>query len=390
MNVLPLLFPAVLLASASAEELREFKTPSGLRVILEERHERPLLRLELRVAWETRDLPGGRECAGELVCAILDRCGAGGLSRVALERSLGDRGLRLNFEGRRRSLAWSMLADSQDQEDAFQFLAHAVFRPTLIEGIQATQREGKREVSPEDGYKASLGFPVEGVTLCPLELSELVALHRRLVRPERSVLVIQGDLSLAQARQLVSLHLGTWAPSPEPGPGEVQVPPRFPECLRVSGGTPLAMAGSPAPEGEARVRAAHVLLGICLEQTLRSASEANITLEAPRLEGDAGPLLFRTQPEASGDPERLLKAGLEHLLSTGLSASDLAQARNQWRAERVALALHPEDQVSTRAGEALRGDPGVFLEEIRLEEVNEALRHRLSPKSLQWFVRGPR
>lgn len=387
MRYLPLLLPAALVASPPAGRVQEFRTPSGLRVLLEERHERPLLRLELRVAWEARELPGGRECAGEMMCAILDRCGAGGMTRFALERSLGDRGLKLDFEGQKNSLFWSMLADSQDQEDAFQFLAHAVFRPSLVEGITATQREAKREVSPEDAFRAALGFPIEGVTVCELELPELLALHRQLVRPERAVLVIQGDLNLAQARQLVSLHLGTWAPASEPVHAGTMAPAEAPECLRIPGGTPLVMAGSAAPEGEPRLRAAHVLLGILLERSFRASPDEGTVLETPRPEGDAGPLLFRV-PSPSGKSEKLLRERLDRLVTQGFSASELAQAKIRWRAERSALTLHPEEELSVRARGALLGEPGLFLEEITLENVNEALRSRLSPKGLRWFVKG--
>lgn len=388
MRGLPLFLPAVLLGTLAAGELQEFRTPNRLRVILESRHERPLVRLELRTAWEARELPGGKECAGELMCAILDRCGAGGLNRFALERSLGDRGLKLGFEGRRSSLSWSMLADSQDQEEAFQFLAHAVFRPSLAEGISATQREAKREVSPEDAFRAALGFPTEGVTVCELELPELLALHGRLVRPERSVLVIQGDLSLAQARQLVSLHLGTWAPAPVPAAIGGTARAVAPEYLRIPGGAALVLAGSPAPEGNARARAIQVLLGILLERTFKDSAGEAIALEAPRLEGDAGPLLFRVLPTFSGNAERHLKERLQRLAAQGFGAPELTRAKALWRAERSALALHPEEQVSIRARGALLGDPGDCLEEIRLEEVNEALRSRLSPKSLRWFLKG--
>jgi predicted Zn-dependent peptidase len=388
MRPLPLLLPAVLLGSLAAGEPQEFRTLNGLRVLLEPRHERPLVRLELRTAWEARELPGGKECAGELMGAILERCGAGGLNRFALERSLGDRGLKLTFKGRRGSLAWTMLADSQDQEEAFQFLAHAVFRPALAEGVSAIQREAKRDALSEAAFRAALGFPMEGVTSCELDLPELLALHGRLVRPERSVLVIQGDLNLAQARQLVSLHLGTWAPAPvAPAVGD-NAPVSAPECLRVPGGAALVLAGSAAPEGNARTRAVHVLLGLILERTFQDFAGESVALEAPRLEGDAGPLLFRVLPSVSGNAERHLKERLQRLVAQGFGAPELARAKAQWRAERSALALHPEEQIFVRSRGALLGDPADFLGEIQLEEVNEALRIRLSPKNLRWFVRG--
>lgn len=387
MRLLPFFLPCMLTA-APTEGWQEFRTPSGLRVVLEARHERPLVRMELRVAWQDAELPP-EGCAREVLCAVLGRCGAGGVTRFALERTLADRGLRLNLEGGQRGLAWSMVADSQDQEDAFAFLAHAVFRPSLAEGITATLRDSKPSVTPEDAFRAALGFPWDGITICDLDPAALYALHRRLVRPDHAILLIQGDLSLAQARQLVLLHFGTWAPTPEP-PSEVKSESRGARVQRqaVPGSPRIAWAGSAAPhQGNARVRAAHVLLSFLLEGDFQRGAERDFSLEAPRPEGDAGPLLFATAPGLSGDPERILAERLERLASRGFSLIELGLARARWRAERIALALHPEDQLAARAHGLLFGDAGAYLEDVSLEEVNAALRARLS--TLQWLVQGP-
>ena len=386
MRWLPLLLPCVLVA-APVEALKEFHTPGGLRVVLEARHERPLVRMELRVAWPDASSPA-EGCASELLCAVLGRCGAGGVNRFVLERTLADRGLKLDLTGGPHGLAWSMLADSQDQEDAFAFLAHAVFRPSLSEGITAILRDSKPSVTAEDAFRAALGFPRDGITICDLDSAAMYALHRRLVRPEHAILLIQGDLSLAQARQLVLLHFGTWAPALEPLP-EAKPGPQGARAQRqaIPGGQRTAWAGSAAPRGDARVRAAHVLLSFLLEADFQQAASSGFTLEAPRPDGDAGPLLFSTSPGLSGNPESLLAEHLKRLASRGFSPSELGLARGRWRAERLALALHPEDQLAVRARGLLSGDVGTHLEDVSLEEVHAALRARLS--SLQWLVKGP-
>jgi len=388
MRLLPLLLPWALVAAPAPRVSQEFRTPNGLRVVLDEHHERPLLRLELRVGWDDHELPGGGECASDLMCAVLGRCGAGGFGRMALERTLADRGLKLGLEAGRHSLAWSMLADSQDQEGAFAFLAHAVFRPLLSEGVASVQQEAKRTVGLEDAFKAALGFSIEGVTTCSLDLPGFLALHRRLVRPEHAVLIVQGDLSLLQTRQLVQLHLGTWAPAPEPSAVGQMAPQPLSARQVLPGGEKAAWAGSLAPEGEARSRAPQVLLAFLLEHAFQETTEDAFAVEAPRPEGDAGPILFRTRGFIPGDPEALLRKRLAHLESQGFSASDLERAKRQWRAERTALALHPEEQLSAWAYRLLFGDPGAFLEEVRLEDVNAVLRARISPQALHWLVKG--
>jgi len=370
---LPLLLPWALLASPAASQ--EFRAPNGLRVLLDERHDHPLVRLELRVAWE------GPESSGPLV-AVLERSGAGGFGRAALERALADRGLSLKLGGGRHSLGWSMLADSQAQEDAFEFLAHGVFRPSLAEGLAALRRHPKP--SPEEAFRAALGLSVEDAGAPRLDLPGLLALHRRMVRPERALLIIQGDLNLAQARQLVMLHFGTWAPAQDPsvqGSGE---PPSIPARQTFPGAPRAAWAGSPAPEGGAPARAAHGLLALLLERAF--AGDPAIALEAPRPEGDAGAILFRTLPSAGPDPERVLRERLEPLGVQGFQAADLEGAKRRWRAERLTLALHPAEDLAARAERLLCGDPGANLEEVRLQDVNAALRARLS--SLHWLLRG--
>lgn len=385
MKLLTILLPGILAAAPAPEALKEFRTPSGLRVVLEERHARPLIRMELCVGWEDRELQG-HACAGELLGSVLERSGAGGFSRAALERTLADRGLRLGLEGEKRSLAWSLLADSQNQEDAFAFLAHVVFRPSLEEGIAATLKESKASVTSEAAFRAALGFPGEGTTICDLDAAALYSLQRRLVRPDRATLLIQGDLSLAQARQLVHLHFGTWAPAPEPPLPERPLPPEAPVKRRVSmGSRKMAWAGSPAPEGDARARAPQVLLTFLLERAFRETGD-DLALEAPRLKGDAGPILFRTLPGVE-NPEHLLRERLERLASRGFSAADLDRARTRWRSERAALVLHPESQLAVRGHGLLFGDAGAYLEDVSLGEANAALRGRLS--TLQWLVQGP-
>jgi hypothetical protein len=385
MRALAFLMPCVLVAAPGP--FQEFRTPSGLRVILDERHDLPLMRLELRVAWEEGDA-AGRDCGSELMCAVLDRCGAAGFTRMALERTLADRGLRLGLERGRASLAWTMLADSQDQEEAFAFLAHAVFRPTLAEGITALQREPKGAVVPEDAFRSALGFPAEGISACELDLPALLSLHRRLVRPEHAVLVVRGDLNLLQLRQLVLLHLGTWAPAAEPPAPRGKAAPVLEPRQIIPGTIPMAWAGSPAPGGGPERRAAQVLLAILLERMFGEGTVEPFTVEAPRPDGDAGPVLFRTLPGVK-DPEALLRTRLGGLAAKGFSAGDLAWAKAQWKAERAVLALHPEEQLSAWACQEQSGDPGAFLEATGLEAVNAALQARLSSESLRWLVKLP-
>jgi len=377
MKCLAALVPAVLVASPVVDGRQEFRAPNGLRVIVKEQHERSILRVCLLSAWDPTGLSTAQREHALRLRAILSQCGAGGLSRPLLDRRLAEQGIRVEIAGTEDSLAWTMLADSQDQEDAFELLGHLVFRPSLGDNLGPAGELA----APEVWFRTSLGFPAPGLGTLGLGVAERFALHRLLIRPEESVLIIQGDLSLAQARQLVMLHLGTWSPSPgNPGAGGLVPVPQSMPGLMVG-----AWAGSPAPGGDAKHRAAHIAVAILLEKISREETHGDLAFEAARPGGDAGPCLFgiRSGPE----PERRLRAFLENLRTKGFGAKDLAYARRTWEAERRASALHPEDHMYAEARVALKGDPGKHLMALTLDEVNTALRSRLAPESLRWLVR---
>ncbi|MDP2874933.1 MAG: hypothetical protein Q8O00_02040 [Holophaga sp.] len=378
------LISAILMAAPVESGRQEFRTLNGLRVILDERHDRSVLRLFLLVGWDRSALSDLQADQFLSIRSTLSQCGAGGLSRPAFDRRLADQGLRLVFKGTGDSLSWSMLSDSQDQDDAFELLGHAVFRPALEDDLAPVGKAAAGKAKPEDLFRASLGFPSEGIAAKGLSTDESFAIHRRLVRPEQSVLVIQGDLSLAQARQSVMLHLGTWSPSIEKVIGAPRPSPPLELVQLKAGAGAGAWAGSPAPVGDARARAAHIAVAMLLSRRFREEIPRGITFEAFRPGGDSGPLLFGIGSEAS-DPRKHLRTVLEGLCRRGFEAGDLALVRSAWQTERAALALHPEDQLEAIARIALKGDPGDYLLDLSLEEINAALRARIDPAVLLWF-----
>lgn len=372
------LLPAVLMAAPGIEATKEFRTPSGLKVILVERHDRPVLRLHLMVAWERGDLSAGELDQALALPSVMKACGAGNLNRQALERRLADRGIRVGFSGLDDSLSWSVFADSQDQEDAFAMLSDLVFRPALG-GLIEPQGPAP---SSELRFRTSLGFPSAEPFGAPLGIAERFSIHHRLVRPDHSVLVIQGDLSLTQARQLVLLHFGTWFPAAI----KAEVPAQAtsePRSLQPGKG---AWTGSRSPGGDAKSRAAHIAASMLLARWLREEARDEVAFEAFRPDGDAGPWLFGLTSTA--EPQRRLQNLLEGLRHRRCGKADLAYVQRVWQAEHSDLALHPEDQVSALARAALKGDPGPFVLALQPEEVNEALRSRLAPEALCWLIPG--
>lgn len=307
----------------------QFILPNGLRVMLEERHDLPLLRLELRTGWPSSEL-GGQEWAVFALAQAMEKGGAARMSARTFARSLEESTIRLKWRHGENYLGWSLLSDSRNQEVAFEHLANAVFRSDL------------------DG---------EGLEAGKLNLANRLVLYRRLVRPERSVLAIQGDLNMQQVRQLTILHLGTWAPA------TALVPP--PEPLPV---LPAKKAGSRVVSRlsvlEPRELAAHLLLAYLLS---REAGKAGIALEARREDGQPGSISY--DPSAA--------QWVKELCQRGFSSADLKDAKQALSFERISMVLHPEVQLAHRAQTALIGNPGAYLDKVSLEELNKALNVRL-------------
>lgn len=206
--ILFLAVPAQLVASGVPPQ--GFRLPSGLAVAVQTDVLRPLVRITLRL-----DLPAElAEADLRMLGAALARGGAGPHSAQDLQRSGMADGHAWTFEIRGRSLSWSVLADSQDQEGAAEHLAHRVVRPDLTEGWRNLRMEAA-ETSGRAAFRAALTQdPVHWNLPEDATLERLLALGRALLRPERATLSFQGDVTLAQARQLALLQFGTWRPGP--------------------------------------------------------------------------------------------------------------------------------------------------------------------------------
>lgn len=290
------LVPALALPVLAAAPEPLFRLPSGLTVVLRSDPVCPLVRLTLRV-----DLPDDlAEADLHLLGSALARGGAGPFAAPALARQLEAEGHTWSFEIRGRSLVWSVLADSQDQEGAAEVLAHRVLRPDLVEGWQRLRGE-TAEPSGREAFRArwvrdpAHWTPPEGASP-----ARLLAVARVVLRPERATLLLQGDVMPAQARQLALLQFGTWRPGPaEPLP---EPAPRQPEARALV---------APGPEGRVLRMALRPFPG---EEGPLAAHEAVL---AHRLGG----LFF--QKEGALLHQRTLTAGETHAQALGSVLADL-------------------------------------------------------------------
>ncbi len=393
------------IAVSGADSVQEFRLPNGLRVFLSENHERPLVRLELRTAWDPSEEPPGKEGLGGFLAEMLKTSGVGPLKREAFQQFLEDRALRFSFSMNPRSFAWSVLSDSQGQDGAFESLAMAATRPdldgTAVEARRQIYIKAFKERTPkvraEDRFRRRIGdpsrslLPEEG-SLGRIELQDLVLLSRRVLRPEKSVMVIQGDMNLPQARQLAMLHLGAWGPGSQESvpPGLlVQTPPTRTWMIREVGTAIQIRLGASLPADKPMPAST---LAICTWLVKR---ELTASLPPPLVKAKFQPfpdgawmieaVSEKSAPEAMEAVQKLLM----QLRGKGIEAGDFTAARRAWNAERKSRVLHPQQEAASLADQVLRsGGLDESVDNLKAEDVQMALRQLFSAEACSYFIVG--
>jgi len=396
------------LAAQGPAPVQAFELPSGLRCLLLENHERPLIRMDLVTRWERSELPAGKEGLGGFLGMAMAAGGAGPYSRPDFNRALDGLGMTFTFKAELGAFRWTATADSRSQESAMELLADAVVRPALDGPLVESQRQLRiKQVgvkTPQeaaiDRFAWNLGdpavlLPPAKAALDRLELQDLLDLRRRVVRPEASTLALYGDLNLAQAKQLVLMHLGIWGPGGQPplpggagrtaalpGPGARLLAPLGPRpgAELWAGAAPPASGTGPGVEA---------LLPILLARTAGSFfGTCAMAFQLPG--GGRSPLLIKAKlPQGQRDDlVPSLVAGLAGLRRSGFSAEDLASALIQWKAENAALALHPEQLL--RALLDGRLDPALAraVDAVTVKDLAEALKAWLEPERLRFLLLG--
>jgi len=387
-----LLCAATVLAAAPAP-VKSFRLPSGLVVRLAEDHERPLVRLEFRIGWTRTLIPPGREAWTGFLARMLASSGAGGLDRESYLRSLEEQSLRASFQASPDAYSWSLVATSASQDEAFRHLALAVARPLLQEEGLQTQRQlllhslarrTARERAEAQFLEKLGGAPSLGdeAVLEELGLPELERFRRWLLRPERAVLVIHGDLSLEQARKLVSIHFGAWGPGPETPPeSRAQGTSVGTRCWLVPASPGrVIQAGCSAGCASQVERWAHRLL----QRELASGGilgSGSLGLKG----GPEGPWLLQASypPEMDGAVcVQRFQGALVRLRERKWMASDLAWVQAAAKAEAETAVLHPAQlAASLAAGTEANEVPG-------LQELQACLQRKLDGAQLHWLILG--
>jgi predicted Zn-dependent peptidase len=223
-------------------------------------------------------------------------------------------------------------------------------------------------------------------SLGAITLEDLLVFRARVLRPDRAVLVLHGDLGLEQAKRLVLLSLGTWT-GQEPLPAYAVLPPATPS---LPPGTPEALVRIPVPGGGLRIQAAAAqpgdpgpepaaLLGLLVPGD-PALGPVRVDLEGrwlmASLEGPDATMIR-------------LRERLDALRQRGFTQAELDRARSAWEAGRGLESLEPDRKL----GAALAEAAGQQVQEPRmralsLAALNDALRRWLDLSNLRFGATG--
>ena len=245
MRVLALLL-ALAGTAVAADELRlppveRATLENGLRVLVAEYHELPLVEFHLVIGAGAAQDPAGKEGVAALTAGTLTR-GTARLKAEALARAIESLGGRLDASAGTDAtiVAGEFLA--KDFAAGLDLLRQVVREPAFARDEVRRAREEQAagivaaleqpSAVAEKCYAAFLygahpyGRPVEGLTTTVKDLGagDVTDFYERWYRPNNAILVIVGDVAAADAQVRVREAFGTWPPRADAIPVRAPAP----------------------------------------------------------------------------------------------------------------------------------------------------------------------
>ena len=376
---------AIQLQAQAPLRTQAFSLPNGLRVVLLEDHERPLVRARLHLPLEP-GLETMRPGLGALARRMLSRSDAGNLKVEEFHQILARAGIELAPSLGADGLSWNLVARSRDQDLALGLLADRVLRPLFEPATLETERLAcwrdieRLAVSPQGKLRLALepDWTLRVPSLDSLKavtFEDLQAFFVRVSRPDRAVLILHGDLGKEQAMRLVFQTFGTWTTQPAP---DLHAPAAPPPADRVqvpaSGNLPWALAVAAAPPDLGPESRALLALLLAEEPVLPPA----------QLRVEGSDLVASLEGLPGSDAGALLMDRLQTLRQRGFTESDLRRARAAWSAGSALVALHPGAVMDQAVAEArqLAATPA-RMEALTVEALNDGLHRWLDPARIR-------
>lgn len=219
---------------------RSAKLRNGLTVIVAEAHDQPLLMIDFVSPGGSAADPPLSPGLTFLTFSMLSG-GSGGLTAHQFARQVEKAGAH-SAAGSLREHAWfSLKGLSTKPEEIIKLLALAVTEPRLDErGLKDKKEYVAASIAGARGSLGTLaaqylpaliyggehpfGHPAYGTpeSIAAIDIQAVRQQYKRLVIPERSALILAGDITFERARALAEKSFGGWKPAPPPKP----LPPR--------------------------------------------------------------------------------------------------------------------------------------------------------------------
>lgn len=226
----PLAAPTPLTLPAMVERT----LPNGLRLIVVEQHELPVVDAYLVVRSGSEADPQAKAGLATLTANMLDE-GAGTRDALALAEEIGYLAVRLGTGASLESSTVFLHSTRATLDSAMTLMADVVLRPTFPEKeftrlknerLTALLQEQDRGPAMADRAFASLVFgeshpygrSPNGTreTVDPIALDDVRSFWRTYYRPNNATLIVVGDLSVADAQRLATRAFGAWERAPVP------------------------------------------------------------------------------------------------------------------------------------------------------------------------------
>ena len=233
--------------------LQRARLDNGIEVVLAERHEIPVVQLQLQFdAGYAADL-GGKLGAASFTMAMLDQ-GAGKRSALELAAAIEAEGAQVSAGAGLDTATISLSALKERLDSSLALFADVALRPQFAAAeIERVRRQWLAQIAQEktrpqaiayrllppllygEGHPYAIPFTGSGTeaSVAALTRDDLLAFQRDWLRPDNAVILVVGNTTLAEIVPLLEKHLGRWQVPETPRPTKKITPVERPGAARV-------------------------------------------------------------------------------------------------------------------------------------------------------------
>ena len=214
----------------SFAEPKETRLETGLRVIVAERHDLPILATRFQINTGAEVDPEGRAGAASMAGSLLTK-GTEKMSAPEIASAIESLGGDIDSGARWDSANASVVVMSSNAEAALTILADVVMHPAFkqdeIDRLKRQTLDSLRVAMQQPGSLArfvtdkvvygsgAYGHAASGTmqTVEAIKRDDLTELYQRYYRPENATLIFAGDITLEQGKSYAQRFFGDWKPA---------------------------------------------------------------------------------------------------------------------------------------------------------------------------------